>query len=54
MIIGSTLLLAIAAGGLGTLARWVVARLGGPDWLSFWVGLSIGLFVFATGPVYVG
>lgn len=54
MIIGTTLLLAIAAAGLGTLTRWVVGRLGGPEWLAFWIGLAVALFVFATGPVTIG
>lgn len=54
MVLGSTLLLAIVAAGLGTLARWVVERLGGPEWAAFWVGLTIALFIMATGPIQIG
>lgn len=54
MIIGSTLLLALVAAGLGTLVRWITGRLGGPEWLAFWLGLAVALFIMATGPVQIG
>jgi hypothetical protein len=54
MIIGATLLLALVAAGLGTLLRWIVGRLGGPEWLAFWLGLTLALFVMASGPIRIG
>lgn len=51
IIIGTTFLQAIVAGGLGTLAWWVVKRLGGPDWLALWSALTIALFVMVASPV---
>jgi len=54
MVIGATLLLALVAAGLGTLLRWVILRLGGPEWLAFWLALTLALFVMATGPIKIG
>lgn len=54
MVLGSTLLLAIVAAGLGALARWVVLRLGAVEWLAFWIGLTIALWLFAVGPIQLG
>lgn len=54
MIIGSTLLMALVAGGVGTLAHWIVLRLGGPVWLALWLALTLALFVMATGPIRIG
>jgi hypothetical protein len=48
------LLLALVAAGLGTLLRWVVLRLAGPEWLAFWLGLTLALFIMASGPIKIG
>ncbi len=37
-----------------TLLRWVILRLGGPDWVAFWAGLTLALFVMASGPIRIG
>jgi hypothetical protein len=54
MVIGSTLLMALVAGGLGALTFEIVGRLGGPSWLARWLAYTIALFIFATGPIYIG
>lgn len=54
MVLGSTLLMAVVAGGLGSLTFEVVGRLGGPAWLARWLAYTIALFVFATGPIHLG
>ncbi len=54
MIIGSALLMALVAGGVGTLTYWIVLRLGGTGWLALWMALTLALFVMATGPIRIG
>lgn len=51
IIIGATLVQAIIAGGLGTLAWWIVGRLGGTAWLALWAGLTIAIFIALAAPV---
>jgi hypothetical protein len=54
MILGATLLLALSAAALGTLVWWLAQRVGAPPWLAFWLGLTVALFVMASGPIRIG
>lgn len=46
-------LLCLFASGVGSLIRELGKALKLPDWLTFWVGLLIALFLFAVISVNV-
>lgn len=54
MIIGTTLLAAIVAAGLATLAWFICERLALNTYVSRWIALTVLLIAWAASPIIIG